>query len=41
MEEITNNNAGGQVQFCYGQLCYYDIQVGITAPTGGHTQQLP
>lgn len=37
MELITNNNAGTGVQFCYGQLCYYEVQNGITTPTGGHT----
>jgi len=35
MEEITNNDNGENVQFCYGGLCYNGVYEGITAPTGG------
>jgi len=35
MEEITNNDNGENVQFCYGGLCYNGVYEGITAPSGG------
>lgn len=37
MLEVTNNEDGDGVQFCYGQLCYDAATAGTMTPNGGHT----
>lgn len=37
MFEVTNNPTGTNVQFCFGQQCYFDAPVGTVAPPGGQS----
>lgn len=32
MNSITNNANGNQVQFCFGELCFFTVQVGSLVP---------
>lgn len=38
---INNNTGGEDVQFCFGQLCYFNIDEGDTVPTGSGVTLAP